>query len=126
MVSASTKKERELLKNGTAPSSLCHPNNWNEFNVNFQVFYDYEYLPELTLLCTDGYSNSFPTSKEEGFERIGSHYLCMIRSEGIDVVKTRLKAILSQTSERGCRDDITLGMIARTICDDYSIAESKN
>ena len=119
-VSTPTKKEREPLKNETAPSSLWHPNNWNEFDVNFQVIYGYEHLPELILLSTDGYSNSFATSKKEGFEKIGSRYLSVIRSEGIDVMQAHLEDILTQTSERGSGDDITLGIIAMKVDEESS------
>ena len=111
-VSNPVSKKAQLLTNEIA-ASLCHSNNWNEFKINFQEYYDYEYLPELILLATDGYSNSFPTYKS--FEKIGSDYLSMIRSEGLDAVKNRLGKILIDTSKRGSGDDITVGIIVKDV-----------
>ena len=106
------KEDQHLLTNETA-ASLCHSNNWNEFKINCEVYYDYEDLPELILLATDGYSNSFPTY--ESFEKIGSDYLSMIRSEGLDAVKNRLGKILIDASKRGSGDDITVGIIVKDV-----------
>ena len=110
-VSNPVRNEDQLLTNETA--SLCHSNNWNEFRINFQEYCDYDYLPELILLATDGYSNSF--SPYESFEKIGSDYLSMIRLEGLNALKNRLRKILIDTSKTGSGDDITVGIIVKDV-----------
>jgi serine/threonine protein phosphatase PrpC len=70
-----------------------------------------ELLPELVLLSTDGYANSF--RKDEGFLAVGPDLLEMIRSEGIDAISGQLEPWLREASEQGSGDDVTLGILWR-------------
>lgn len=68
-------------------------------------------LPELILLATDGYANSF--REDRGFLEVGSDLLQMIRTEGIGPITAKLECWLSEASEYGSGDDITLGILWR-------------
>jgi hypothetical protein len=68
-------------------------------------------LPELVLLSTDGYANSF--REDEGFLAVGPDLLHMIRAEGIDPVCGKLEEWLREASEQGSGDDVTLGILWR-------------
>jgi Protein phosphatase 2C len=68
-------------------------------------------LPELILLSTDGYANSF--REDRGFLAVGPDLLQMIRAEGIEPIIGKLESWLREASEQGSGDDITLGMLWR-------------
>src|SRR5205823_1610530 len=68
--------------------------------------------PLLILASTDGYSNSFVT--DDDFLMIGTDYLQIIRSEGMDAAERELARFLDETSAKGSGDDVTLGLISRT------------
>jgi serine/threonine protein phosphatase PrpC len=63
----------------------------------------------LLLLCSDGYANSY--ADDATFERIGADYLALVRSRGFAAVLELLPQFLSQVSERGSGDDVTLGLV---------------
>jgi hypothetical protein len=68
-------------------------------------------LPELILLSTDGYANSF--REDRGFLAVGPDLLQMIREEGIGPITEKLESWLQEASEQGSGDDITLGILWR-------------
>jgi len=70
-----------------------------------------EPLPELLLLSTDGYANSF--REDRGFLAVGPDLLQMIRAEGMGAITQQLETWLSEASEQGSGDDITLGILWR-------------
>ena len=101
-------KDDRLFANET--TSLCAPGAWKDFRVQFQVISERQ--PALIMLATDGYINSYQS--EEGFLKVGTDILKMIRDEGPEKVKHELHDWLTETSEKGSGDDITLGLVART------------
>lgn len=68
--------------------------------------------PALILVSTDGYANSFKTP--DGFLKVGSDLLEIIRSDGIEYVRKLLKGWLAEASQQGSGDDVTLGVLCRT------------
>jgi hypothetical protein len=64
--------------------------------------------PALITLSTDGYANSFAT--DEGFLQIGGDYLEMVRKEP-DKLADGLQSILTEATEQGSSDDITLALL---------------
>lgn len=62
--------------------------------------------PYAFLLTTDGFANSY-TNQEE-YHKTCKEYFSMIQEHGANVVTDNLKKWLSETSEMGCGDDITM------------------
>lgn len=99
--------DEQLLGNET--TSLCSREAWRDFRIGFQALSTTP--PALILVSTDGYSNSF--RDEEGFLRVGSDLLEMLRADGLDRVSTDLDTWLTHASQAGSGDDITLGIMCR-------------
>ncbi len=93
--------DARLLANET--TSLCTANAVNHFRLQFRGVAT---PPALILLSTDGYANSFRT--EAGFLQVGRDVWSIMRSEGIEKVKTSLKGWLDAATRTGSGDDITL------------------
>lgn len=93
---------------GTETHSLCKVNSWkNAISVVRRRNND-ETLPALFMLSTDGFSNSYKTEQE--FIKTCTEYYEMIKEHGANVIDANLKPWLSETSEMGCGDDITVLM----------------
>jgi hypothetical protein len=101
------RRDEELL--GDETTSLATRNAARA--VRMHVTDSGDPLPELVLLSTDGYANSF--REDEGFLAVGPDLLHMIRSEGIDPVCGKLEVWLREASEQGSGDDVTLGILWR-------------
>jgi serine/threonine protein phosphatase PrpC len=101
-------KDDRLFGNET--TSLCAPEAWRDFRVNFQPLTHSH--PALILLSTDGYPNSF--RDESGFFKVGTDILKMIRENGIDTVKDNLEEWLSDSTRAGSGDDVTLGVLYKS------------
>ena len=99
--------DERLFANET--TSLCSRDAWREFRTHFQVLSGLP--PTLILVSTDGYGNSF--RDEAGFLMVGADILEMIRSDGLDAVDERLQTWLTEASQEGSGDDITLGILCR-------------
>jgi len=99
-------RDERLFANET--TSLCSHNSWRDFRVGFQTLIQ---PPALILLSTDGYANSF--RDEEAFLKVGTDIWRMIRSDGLDEVNESLEMWLTEASQIGSGDDITLGIICR-------------
>jgi serine/threonine protein phosphatase PrpC len=104
-VSRPLAKDERLFANET--TSLCAPDAWRDFRVGFQPITNER--PALILLATDGYPNSF--RDESGFLKVGSDILTAIRAEGVDKVKDNLETWLTDSTNAGSGDDVTLGII---------------
>ena len=65
--------------------------------------------PYMYILSTDGFANSY-TSDEE-YQKTCKDYLQMLQEHGADTVQANLKNWLTETSELGCGDDITVVMV---------------
>jgi hypothetical protein len=98
-------KDERLFANET--TSLCAQDAWRDFRVSFQVISGAP--PALILLSTDGYSNSF--HDEQGFLKVGSDLLGMIRAEGLEMVNDHLASWLTESTYAGSGDDVTVGLI---------------
>lgn len=96
---------------GVETTSLCMPLASNEVRLGVQKVS--KNSPELLLLCTDGYSNSF--REDEGFLDVGRDILEIIRSEGIEEVSRHLERWLTEATESGSGDDISLGILCRRL-----------
>lgn len=99
------KKDERLFGNET--TSLCAPEAWRDFRVNFQPLT--QSPPALILASTDGYPNSF--RDESGFMKVGSDLLSMIREDGLASVNDHLAGWLRDSTQAGSGDDVTLGIL---------------
>ncbi len=63
----------------------------------------------LVLLSTDGYVNSFRS--QEDFIQIGKDYLQILREQGSEALAEELPRILTEATQQGSGDDITLGLL---------------
>jgi hypothetical protein len=93
-----------LIANQT--TSLCQPEAWKDFRSTWVTD---GALPSLVLLSTDGYANSFRS--DEDFLKIGQDYLEIIRQQGISSLAEELPAILTEATQQGSGDDITLAIL---------------
>lgn len=100
-------KDERLFANET--TSLSSTSAWSDFRISFQALAGQP--PALILMSTDGYANSF--QDEEGFLKVGSDILDMIRSDGLDKVDESLEAWLTEATDKGSGDDVTLAIICR-------------
>jgi hypothetical protein len=101
---------------GNETTSLCTRDAWAQFRVRLSPVSSAS--PEMILVSTDGYANSFPGSDSD-FLKIGSDYLNMARARGLTYVQDHLGRFLEDTSMRGSGDDITLGIIKRLQASDF-------
>jgi serine/threonine protein phosphatase PrpC len=94
---------------GNETTSLCSKNAWKDFRIEIQPLSGGS--PALILLSTDGYANSF--RDEAGFLKVGTDFLDIIRSNGLDEVNRSLETWLTEASQYGSGDDVTVGIICR-------------
>lgn len=92
-------------------TSLCLPYAWADFRYCLQT--DINNFPDMILLSTDGYPNSF--KDDTGFMKAARDIWETLRSEGSDYIQKHLKEWLNETSKGGSGDDITVGIIFRSI-----------
>jgi hypothetical protein len=95
-------RDERLL--GVETTSLSLQNAAGEMRVELRGE-----IPQLILLCTDGYANSF--REDSGFLQVGRDILGIIRDEGREKFEGNLSGWLSEASELGSGDDITLGYL---------------
>ncbi len=93
-----------LIANQT--TSLCQPEAWKDFR---SAWVTAPALPSLVLLSTDGYANSFRS--DEDFLKIGQDYQEIIRQQGIASLAEELPSILTEATQQGSGDDITLAIL---------------
>jgi len=93
-------------------TSLCMYDAWRYFQA-CSMELNGTNTPDLIIIASDGYSNSFPACDSD-FLKIGADYLALIQSKGYEAVCGELEDILLRTSQKGSRDDITMGMIYRS------------
>lgn len=105
-VSVLVKPEKFL---GTETHSLSKPDAWTNAvtSVKRQNIRGEE--PYMYMLCTDGFANSYVSDKE--YHKSCRGYLQMLQEHGPDVVQENLKSWLTETSQLGCGDDITVVMV---------------
>ncbi len=96
---------------GVATDSLCMENCWKYFKNRLVKIQEGMELPELFLVSTDGYMNSF--TRTQDFLQIGADYLNLLRKEGADFINEHLTEWLDETSKEGSGDDIAFAMVYR-------------
>jgi hypothetical protein len=101
------------LTNSAIVNVSVHP-IWRNLQIRLVPFTDY--VPEMILVATDGYANSFKSDLD--FRKIAPDYLHLIEKEGIGSLINQLDLILAETSRQGSGDDITLGLIKSFVDDD--------
>ena len=102
-------EDARLLANET--TSLCLKDAENDFRFFVQKI-SAELSPQMILLSTDGYLNSF--SDEAGFFQAGTDILQMLRTEnGFNDVNDNLKAWLEEATQMGSGDDCAVAIIYR-------------
>ena len=93
---------------GNETASLCLPEAWTEFRSRLLDAGD---LPDLLLLATDGYANSY--AGDEAFRDVARDLLVAVGRDGGEAVGAALPAWLGETSAGGSGDDITVGLMVR-------------
>jgi hypothetical protein len=92
-------------------TSLCASDTWRDFQFRYEKISLASALPALILLSTDGYTDSF--SSEQEFFKVGSDLFEMTRSNNLEEIKSNLPGWLSEATQNGSGDDITLGILYR-------------
>ena len=93
---------------GTETHSLSKVNAWRKAASVIRRRDVSEGVPYLYLISTDGFANSYLT--EADFTKTCREYFELIRIHGFDTVCANLGKWLTETSELGCGDDITVVM----------------
>ena len=96
--------DERLIANET--TSLCLPEAWRFFRVAMLGT-----QAPMILVSTDGFANSF--QNDDGFFKFGSDVRRMIETDGIEAVNGKLHAWLTELTQRGSGDDISLGIVCR-------------
>jgi len=91
---------------GTETHSLSKIDSWKRAHTLVRRRSSSDDLPSAFLMSTDGFSNSY--KNEEEFRKTCTEYFTMLKEHGPDAINVNLKEWLSETSEMGCGDDITL------------------
>ncbi len=98
-------KDDRLLGNET--TSLSAHNAWKDFRFCFLPVLDS--VPNLIMLSTDGYANSF--RDDQSFLKVGTDILEIAKSEGMLYIENNLEEWLKTASASGSGDDITAGFM---------------
>ena len=93
---------------GTETHSLSKVDAWRKAVSVIRRRDVSEGVPYLYLISTDGFANSYLT--EADFAKTCREYFELIRIHGFDTVCANLGKWLTETSELGCGDDITVVM----------------
>ena len=94
---------------GTETHSLSKPDAWRKAVTSVHRLEAESRESYMYMLSTDGFANSYTSDKE--YQKTCIDYLKMLQEYGIDVVQANLKKWLTETSELGCGDDITVVMV---------------
>jgi len=94
---------------GEETHSLCERNAQRNFQVRVVPLQDHD--PVMILVSTDGLNKSY--SHDEGFLKVGSDLLNMVRKDGIRALESQLPELLNEVSRTGSGDDVSLGVIKR-------------
>ena len=113
-ISVVTKEEVEPLVEpekflGTETHSLSKTDAWRKAVASVRRREMESEAPYMYILSTDGFANSYTSDTE--YQKTCKDYLQMLQEHGAEVVKANLKNWLTETSELGCGDDITVVMV---------------
>ena len=93
---------------GTETHSLSKPDAWRKAVAAIRRRDGEDEKSCMYMLSTDGFANSYTSDVE--FQKTCSDYFGMIWEHGAETVQANLKKWLTETSELGCGDDITVVM----------------
>ncbi len=99
---------------GNTTTSLCMPDAWRFVRTYLQPLSQHE--PGMLMLATDGYANSFET--QAGFLDAAKDIFTIVHEErdgGVSALRANLPAWLRTTSDGGSGDDISVGIVYRTV-----------
>jgi serine/threonine protein phosphatase PrpC len=106
-VSSPLPEDSELIANET--HSLCSRNALEK--IRYDIVSLEKQNPLIILMCSDGYSNAFES--RSAFFELGSDYLKLHRTEGLESLKELIPSFLEEASSLASGDDVTLGLIKR-------------
>lgn len=102
-------KDENMIANETY--SLCDAEAYAYFKFHYQPIIGQ--LPDLILLSTDGYSNSFPNENE--FQKTALDYNNLFKVEGLDFIRENIVGWLTETTVNGSGDDLTTILVFKAI-----------
>lgn len=94
---------------GTETHSLSKPDAWRKAVASVRRYTTESAEPFMYMLSTDGFANSYTSDQE--YQKTCMDYFHMIQEHGAESVQGNLKNWLTETSELGCGDDITVVMV---------------
>lgn len=94
---------------GIETHSLSRPDAWRKAVSSIHRREIEKEKSYMYILSTDGFANSYASDVE--YQKTCKDYLKMIQEHGADTVQLNLKKWLTETSELGCGDDITVAMV---------------
>lgn len=107
---------------GVETYSLSRENSWEKAITTVRRIGLESDLPALFSLSSDGYANSYKS--EDEFHTAVRDYLALLEEHGTKAVSENLGGWLTETSEMGCGDDIT--MLVAYFTPDSAESESAN
>ena len=102
-------KDENLIANETY--SLCDTEACAYFKFCYHPIIGQ--LPDLIMMSTDGYSNSFPNDNE--FQKTALDYTNLYNEEGLDFIRRNIKEWLTETTVNGSGDDLTTILVFKAI-----------
>lgn len=91
---------------GVETHSISKPDSWKKVITKVINQNNQNEKPFMYILSTDGWVNSH--ASEEDFQKTCTEYFHMIQQYGTDTIDKNIPSWLSETSEQGCGDDITV------------------
>lgn len=91
---------------GTETHSLSKADAWKKALTIVRRRDSSVEIPSVFIMSTDGFANSYKNEQE--FQKTCMDYFEMIKLHGAETVEANLKPWLTETSDMGCGDDITL------------------
>lgn len=91
---------------GVETHSLSRERSWEKAISVVRMIQVSDSLPAMFALSTDGYANSYKSEGE--FHAAVTDYFEMLKEHGAKAVEDALPGWLSETSELGCGDDVTM------------------
>ena len=106
---------------GTETHSLSKPDAWRKAVASVRRREMESNDSYMYILSTDGFANSYTSDSE--YQKTCKDYLQMIKEHGVETVQANLKNWLTETSELGCGDDITIVMVYFTKVKNKEVAK---
>ncbi|MGN0608545.1 MAG: protein phosphatase 2C domain-containing protein [Oscillospiraceae bacterium] len=91
---------------GVETHSISKPSSWRKIHTRVISLENVNDKPFMYILSTDGWQNSH--ASEADFHKTCKDYFNMIQQYGTEKIDQNIPVWLSETSEQGCGDDITV------------------